>query len=295
MAEENNEMLNFQEPSDGGSIPETIEDVAEVEEVEDVEEEEASSEEAEEVQTEEAEPEIISETPNEAASLPLDVIEEAIGYGLTSSEIEELGSEENIAAVLQILDRQIDNTATDEPSDSVYGDDEDPFVDSDENPGVNNSEVAELRKQIRELQSAVKGENSNPMSEKLFSLLDNDYNDLFGEVGGDQTKTQKRNRGKVLQELDTMKAGYKARKRAIPSDRRLFKQAVRSVFGDHESKVVKKKFADSAKKRKSQFIQRVNSRDARRPQDGRNSAIDSVKKFLADRGYSDLESVETFD
>lgn len=287
MSEEKNSM-DFEEPTDGGMLPaqEEVEEVEE-EETEDAEVEEEEQEEDEEV-------EVVSNDKGDAASLPLDVIEEAIGYGLTSREIESLGSEENIAAVLAILDRQIDSTSTKE-SDSVFGDDDDPFAEPDENSGGSNSEVAELRKQVAELRRSLENRSSDANSDKLFGLLDNDYAELFGDVGDDLTKTQTRNRNKVLQELDTLKAGYKARKRAIPSDRRLFKQAVRSVFGDFESKVVKKKFSESAKKRKSQFISRVNSRDARRPKDGRASAVDSVKKFLADRGYTDLESVETFE
>lgn len=280
MADEKNP-LDFEEPTDGGMVaagPEEIEDV--VEEEEEVVEEEESND------------------PEEKATLPLDVIEEAIGYGLTSTEIEELGSEENIAKVLAILDRQIDTKpATQESSDSVFGDDdEDPFADPDANAGADNSEVAELRKQVESLKAAVQGQKERPDADKLFGLLGDDYEELFGEVDGDRTKTQDRNRDKVLQELETMRAGYKARKRAIPSNRRLFKQAVRSVFGDHESKVVKKKFTESAKKRQSQFLNRVNARDNRKAGgDGRSEAIDSVKRFLSERGYTDLNSVETFE
>ncbi len=276
MADEKNP-LDFEEPTDGGMV------AAGPEETEDTVEEEVIEE---------------SNDPEEKATLPLDVIEEAIGYGLTSVEIEELGSEENIAKVLAILDRQIDTKpATQESSDSVFGDDdEDPFADPDANAGVNNSEVAELRKQVESLRAAMQGQKERPDADKLFGLLDDDYEDLFGEVEGDRTKTQDRNRDKVLQELETMRAGYKARKRAVPSNRRLFKQAVRSVFGDHESKVVKKKFTESAKKRQSQFLNRVNARDNRKASgDGRIDAIDSVKKFLAERGYTDLNSVETFE
>jgi len=276
MADEKNP-LDFEEPTDGGMV------AAGPEETEDTVEEEVIEE---------------SNDPEEKATLPLDVIEEAIGYGLTSVEIEELGSEENIAKVLAILDRQIDTKpATQESSDSVFGDDdEDPFADPDANAGVNNSEVAELRKQVESLRAAMQGQKERPDADKLFGLLDDDYEDLFGEVEGDRTKTQDRNRDKVLQELETMRAGYKARKRAVPSNRRLFKQAVRSVFGDHESKVVKKKFTESAKKRQSLFLNRVNARDNRKASgDGRIDAIDSVKKFLAERGYTDLNSVETFE
>jgi hypothetical protein len=284
MAEENNQ-FDFDEPTDGGMLPSSVGKEDEIEDVDD--------EEIEEEETGEEEESVESNDREVASSLPLDVIEEAIGYGLTAREIERLGSEDNIAAVLAILDRQIE-TAKPSKSDSVFGDDDDPFADPDENSGAN-SEVAELRKQIELMKRELSSRSNDSNSEKLFGLLDDDYGELFGEVGDDLTKTQERNRNKVLQELDTLKAGYKARKRAIPSDRRLFKQAVRSVFGDFESKVVKKKFSESAKKRKSQFISRVNSRDTRRPKDGRVSAIDSVKKFLADRGYSDLNTVETFE
>ena len=290
MAEEKNKM-DFDEPTDGGMIPAEMEDDVDTTEDSDSDEVEETLEVGEE---EDSNEEVVASDGGEA-KLPLDVIEEAIGYGLTSREIESLGSEENIAAVLAILDRQIDSTGN-RASDSVFGDDDDdPFAEPDENTGGSNSEVAELRKQVEALRRSLESRPDDSNSDKLFGLLADDYDELFGGVGDDLTKTQKRNRGKVLQELDTLKAGYKARKRAIPSDRRLFKQAVRSVFGDHESKVVKKKFSESAKKRKSQFINRVNARDARRPKDGRTSAVDSVKKFLADRGYTDLESVETFE
>lgn len=289
MAEEKNQM-DFDEPTDGGMIPAEVED--DVDTTEDSGSDEV--EEAAEVGEEENADEEVIASDKGRANLPLDVIEEAIGYGLTSREIESLGSEDNIAAVLAILDRQIDSTSTKE-SDSVFGDDDDPFAEPDEHTGGSNSEVAELRKQVEQLRRSLENRPADSNSDKLFGLLADDYDELFGGVGDDLTKTQQRNRGKVLQELDTLKAGYKARKRAIPSDRRLFKQAVRSVFGDHESTVVKKKFSESAKKRKSQFISRVNARDARRPKDSRTSAVDSVKKFLADRGYTDLESVETFE
>lgn len=290
MAEEKNKM-DFDEPTDGGMIPAEMEDDVDTTEDSDSDEVEETLEVGEE---EDSNEEVVASDGGEA-KLPLDVIEEAIGYGLTSREIESLGSEENIAAVLAILDRQIDSTGN-RASDSVFGDDDDdPFAEPDENTGGSNSEVAELRKQVEALRRSLESRPDDSNSDKLFGLLADDYDELFGGVGDDLTKTQKRNRGKVLQELDTLKAGYRARKRAIPSDRRLFKQAVRSVFGDHESKVVKKKFSESAKKRKSQFINRVNARDARRPKDGRTSAVDSVKKFLADRGYTDLESVETFE
>lgn len=290
MAEEKNPM-DFDEPTDGGMIPAEPDDDVDTNE-------DAGSDEVEEAaevgEEEELDEEVVANDGG-VANLPLDVIEEAIGYGLTSREIESLGSEDSIAAVLAILDRQIDSANT-KQSDSVFGeDDDDPFAEPDENTGGSNSEVAELRKQVEALRRSLENRPDNSSSDKLFGLLADDYDELFGGVGDDTTKTQNRNRSKVLQELDTLKAGYKARKRAVPSDRRLFKQAVRSVFGDHESKVVKKKFSESAKKRKSQFINRVNAKDARRPKDSRTDAVDSVKKFLADRGYTDLESVETFE
>ena len=142
MADEKNP-LDFEEPTDGGMVA-------------------ASSEETEDTVEDE---EVIEESndPGEKATLPLDVIEEAIGYGLTSSEIEALGSEENIAKVLAILDRQIEAApAVQESSESVFGDDDDPFADPDDNPGVNNSEVAELRKQVESLRAVMQGQKDRP-------------------------------------------------------------------------------------------------------------------------------------
>ena len=130
---------------------------------------------------------------------------------------------------------------------------------------------------------------------KLFEQFASEYDDLFGDDAADLTQTQQRNRDKVVTEMETIKAGYKAKNRKVPANRRLMKQAVNSVFGDHETKVQRKKFSESVKKRQGQFISRVNARDNRGLKDSRGNAIDSVKAFLADKGYTDLSSTETFD
>ena len=272
---EKQDELDFAEPVDGGMIAQSHEETEDVpDEVEEV---------------------VAEDTPEPEAGLPLDVIEEAIGYGLTSKEIEELGSEENIAAVLQILDRTQTETVSEESSETADDDFDDPFADPDDDAGVD-SEIADLRKQVKNLTKLVKTKKpETPNMEKLFDMLDNDYTELFGEDVEEMSKTQERNREKAYEEYEIMKAGYAAKKRRVPSERRLFKQAVQSVFGNFESKVARKQFSETANKRKSQFISRVNSRDNKKPKDSRSNAIDSVKQFLIDRGYNDLSSTENFD
>ena len=272
---EKQDELDFAEPVDGGMIAQPHEDTEDVpDEVEEV---------------------VAEDTPEPAAGLPLDVIEEAIGYGLTSKEIEELGSEENIAAVLQILDRTQTETVSEVSSETADDDFDDPFADPDDDTGVN-SEIADLRKQVKNLTKLVNSKKPDtPNMEKLFDMLDNDYTELFGEDVEQMSRTQERNREKAYEEYEIMKAGYAAKKRRVPSERRLFKQAVQSVFGNFESKVARKQFSETANKRKSQFISRVNSRDNKKPKDSRSTAIDSVKQFLIDRGYNDLSSTENFD
>ena len=272
---EKQDELDFAEPVDGGMIAQSHEETEDVpDEVEEV---------------------VAEDTPEPAAGLPLDVIEEAIGYGLTSKEIEELGSEENIAAVLQILDRTQTETVSEVSSETADDDFDDPFADPDDDSGVD-SEIADLRKQVKNLTKLVNTKKPDtPNMEKLFDMLDNDYTELFGEDVEEMSKTQERNREKAYEEYEIMKAGYAAKKRRVPSERRLFKQAVQSVFGNFESKVARKQFSETANKRKSQFISRVNSRDNKKPKDSRSNAIDSVKQFLIDRGYNDLSSTENFD
>ena len=272
---EKQDELDFAEPVDGGMIAQSHEETEDVpDEVEEV---------------------VAEDTPEPAAGLPLDVIEEAIGYGLTSKEIEELGSEENIAAVLQILDRTQTETVSEVSSETADDDFDDPFADPDDDAGVD-SEIADLRKQVKNLTKLVNSKKPDtPNMEKLFDMLDNDYTELFGEDVEEMSKTQERNRKKAYEEYEIMKAGYAAKKRRVPSERRLFKQAVQSVFGNFESKVARKQFSETANKRKSQFISRVNSRDNKKPKDSRSNAIDSVKQFLIDRGYNDLSSTENFD
>ena len=189
MAEEKNPM-DFEEPTDGGIVPAEVEEQEEVVDEEELEVEEPTQE--EETNDEEV-----------VASLPIDVIEEAVGYGLNAQDIERLGSEENIAAVLAILDRQMESAGTDN-SESVYGDDEDPFAEPDDNSGESNSEIAELRKQVEALKRSLNARPDDATSQKLFGLLSDDYSELFGGVGDDLTKTQERNRSKVIQELETL-------------------------------------------------------------------------------------------
>lgn len=287
MEEEKKELsdqLRFDEPEDGGLDPIDIPDEEDMH---------YSDEEENETGIEENVPE-----PT-AGNIPIDVIEEAVGYGLTTADIKKLGTEENISAVLSILDRQ--EGASSIGSSTALGDEEDddfdPFDDgSSQSDSVDNEEMAALRSKVEQLTKMVTSRKADiTTKEKLFDNLASEYDDLFGEVGGDMSDTHRRNRERIVTEMDTIRAGYKARKRHMPSDRRLLKQAIGSVYGDHETTVQRKKFSDSVKKRQGQFISRVNARDNRGLKDSRNSAIDSVKAFLADKGYADFSSTENFD
>ena len=280
MEEEKNDQLFFDDPEDGGIEP-----------IEIPSEEEMNDEDAEIVEA--------PETVGESEPLPVDVIEEAVGYGLTSSDIEKLGTEENIAAVLEILDRQEKPIPSDSGS-SLEADDEDdfdPFGEGGESePEGDSKQMAELKSQVERLTRMVTQQKANTEDQtKLFDQFSSEYSDLFGDDAAELTQTQQRNRDKVVTEMETIKAGYKAKRRKVPANRRLMKQAVNSVFGDHETKVQRKKFSESVKKRQGQFISRVNARDNRGLKDSRGTAIDSVKQFLADKGYTDLSSTETFD
>lgn len=278
MAEENFDQLMFDEPEDGGLEPTDLS----------VESEEEAEEEIQPVEE-------IAEEPVNA--LPVDVIEEAVGYGLTSKDIERLGSEENIAAVLEILDRQETSPSSD--SSTLGSDDEDDFDPFDDGETESNDEskaVLELKSQVERLTRMMSDQKTKESdSEQLFDTLSSEYSDLFGDDADEASKGQQRNRDRVVTEMETIRAGYKAKGRKIPAQRRLMKQAINSIFGDHETKVQRKKFSDSVQKRQGQFISRVNARDNRKPKGSREEAIDSVKAFLVDKGYSDLSSTETFD
>ena len=280
MEEDKSKNLFFDDPEDGGIEP--IEIPSEEEMTDDV------------VETEEA-----AEVVGESEPLPVDVIEEAVGYGLTSSDIEKLGTEENISAVLEILDRQEKPTPSESGSSSGPDDEDDfdPFGEDDESvPNEDSKQMAALKSQVERLARLVTQQKADTEDQsKLFDQFASEYDDLFGDDAADLTQTQQRNRDKVVTEMETIKAGYKAKNRKVPANRRLMKQAVNSVFGDHETKVQRKKFSESVKKRQGQFISRVNARDNRGLKDSRGNAIDSVKAFLADKGYTDLSSTETCD
>ena len=178
MAEENKEtmdQLKFDEPEDGGLTPIDIPD-----------EEEMHESGEEEIENEEEE----NALEPTAVNIPIDVIEEAVGYGLTTEDIEKLGTEENISAVLSILDRQ-DGISNSIGSPAALGneddDDFDPFgEETAQTHAVENEEMAALRSQVDQLTKMVTSQKANIASkEKLFDNLSSEYDlDDNGIVNG---------------------------------------------------------------------------------------------------------------
>ena len=291
MSEEtkDNELFDFDEPDDGGMIPVTHDQKIKAEKpsdddafFDDEDEEEESKEEKDEENTE-----IVAET----GEFSLDLVEEAFSKGLTSKDLKELGSEENIIAVLEVLDRRNSAVGSSKQADDS---DDDMFADlDDENSEVENPDLHALKKRIEQLETSLTEEKSAKAS-STFDDLPEEYEDLFGTPDG-QSRLQKHNRRKVVDEIDAIRAGYKAKSKSVPSTKRLVKRAIKSLFEDFDSKVERKKFSNSVKKRESQFLGRANARDTRSPMDGRQSAIANVKSYLNDLGISDLGTVENFE
>ncbi len=148
------------------------------------------------------------------------------------------------------------------------------------------AQIAELRNQLQSM-------NQVSESSKAFNMFDELNNpDIFGSGNVQPNSKEGRNRQKVLDEMDALKAGYEAKNRKVPSDETLLPKAMNLVFGEELASTVRKDFARKVEGRHDSRIARPNTRVSK-PNNRVAEATRNVAAMMRDRGMSN--NTETFD
>lgn len=148
------------------------------------------------------------------------------------------------------------------------------------------AQIAELRNQLQSM-------NKDSESSKAFSMFDElDKPSIFGVGAVKPSSKEGRNRQKVIDEMDALKAGYAAKNRSIPADDQLLPKAINLVFGEQLAETVRQDFSDKVESRHNSRIARPNTRVSK-PNNKVAEATRNVAALMRDRGMGN--ATDTFD
>jgi len=255
----------------------------------------------------------VQEDSTEESPMSDEIISRAAEAGLTVEDMESMGSEDNIAFVLDLLQNKtkeaveaVKNTAEDgdaaESESDQSSDNEFDWIDSLDPDDAVDSDAYKALKAMKarmdEMSSTVNAmteKSKAAQTEGYFAQLDDKWSELFGS-GSEVSKKNQMNRQTVIDEMETLKEGYRSRKKRIPENTELFERALRSSFGEHEQNFAKKELSDKMSKRESQFLSRAQSRPTKELLTGREKAVSSVAAKMRGLGLSALDDIgETFE
>jgi hypothetical protein len=264
-------------------------------------------------QTEEENAPVEAEEPSEESPMSEELVSRAAEAGLTVEDMESMGSEDNIAFVLDLLQNKtkeaveaVKNTAEDgdaaESESDQSSKNEFDWIDKlDPDDAVDSDAVKALKAmksrmdEMSDTVNAMTEKSKVAQSDNFFNQLDEKWSELFGN-GSEVSAKNKMNRQTVVDEMETLKEGYRSRKKRIPENSELFERALRSSFGEHEQNFAKKELSDKMSKRESQFLSRAQSRPTKELLTGREKAVSSVAAKMRGLGLSALDDVgETFE
>jgi hypothetical protein len=242
--------------------------------------------------------------------LPDEIRQRAQEAGLTDHDLSNMGSKEQMEFVLDLLEskaRELKSEVTEDTASSGDAADEDQSsndvswiddIDPDEAVDSDSARaVKAMKAKIDSLSSTI--ESMNKVAEKVkatnsFSELDPEWEEVFG-TNSDTTTEQKANRESVLEEVETLKDGYRSRKKRMPSDKELFERAVNGVFGEKAKDFARQELNERLKKRESQFISRAsNSSGSGDMLSGRDQALKNVSSKMRELGidvYDDSSEI----
>ncbi len=120
-------------------------------------------------------------------------------------------------------------------------------------------------------------------ADSYFVQLDEQWSELFGDAK-EQSAKDKMNRQTVVDEMESLREGYRSRKKRIPEESELFERALRSTFGEHEKNFAQNEISDKIKKREAQFLSRAQSRPTKEILTGREKAVSSVASRMRNLG-----------
>ena len=232
--------------------------------------------------------------------LPDEILQRATDAGLTNDDLENMGSPEQMKFVLDLLEnkaQELNDKMKEDAADTGDAADEDQSsndvswideIDPDEAVDSDSARaVKAMKAKIDQLTSTI--ESMNKVTEEVktashFSDLEPEWDEVFGS-STDATTEQQANRRSVLEEVKTLKDGYRSRKKRMPTEKELFERAVNGVFGEKAKDFARQELNDRLKKRESQFISRAsNTNGSGDMLSGREQALKNVSSKMRDLG-----------
>ena len=232
--------------------------------------------------------------------LPDEILQRATDAGLTNDDLENMGSPEQMKFVLDLLEnkaQELNDKMKEDAADTGDAADEDQSsndvswideIDPDEAVDSDSARaVKAMKAKIDQLTSTI--ESMNKVTEEVktashFSDLEPEWDEVFGS-STDATTEQQANRRSVLEEVKTLKDGYRSRKKRMPTEKELFERAVNGVFGEKAKDFARQELNDRLKKRESQFISRAsNTNGSGDMLSGREQALKNVSRKMRDLG-----------
>lgn len=244
--------------------------------------------------------------------LPDEIRQRAMDAGLSDDDLANMGSPDQMKFVLDLLEskaQELVEKTMEETADSGDAADEDQSsndvswideIDPEEAVDSDSARaVKAMKAKIDQLTKTI--ESMNKVTEEVkttsqFSELGSEWQEVFG-TSSDTTTEQRSNRQSVLEEVKTLKDGYRSRKKRMPSEKELFERAVNGVFGEKAKDFARQELNDRLKKRESQFISRAsNTNGSGDMLSGREQALKNVSSKMRDLGIDVYdEPSEIFD
>jgi hypothetical protein len=136
-------------------------------------------------------------------------------------------------------------------------------------------EIQTLREQVKN--QPVAPAATAPARDSIFS----DNEELFGSDA--PSPAQMRNRNRVREQMDILKAGYKSAGKTVPSSQELFNKAFRAEFAEESLNKERSQFVNKVRNREQQIISRPSSRSSTAG-NARSRAVDAVQRRLREMG-----------
>ncbi len=245
--------------------------------------------------TDPSEVKIPDEKVDEAASEPVvfspEILERAELLGVTEDQAREFPDEKSLMRTLNILDRQErearaqivttnktqSSAAKTEKLSLKLGElmDEDTKTAFTQLQDIINQQREELAANRELVESASKSSRESNIALVLDS--EKDYESVVGPG-------HPRNRAKVLEYIDVLEAGYKARGKTPPSVPALVKQALSASFPNHQTKVTTTKAKAAVEKMNGQAISRPSQRNGQRSEPNAMQELRAIRERAAARG-----------
>ena len=224
--------------------------------------------------------------------------ERATAVGLDEEDIKKLGSVEALERTILILEARQKTEA--EEVKEVQEEPEDTKTDFADVPDELRPALEQITKayeeRIKALESQLGQYNEyvGNQAEKAYKSefdgfvgnLGSDYESLFGTGSTENLRngsTELSNRVQVLEEMNTLAAGYEATGREVPDEQSLFNKALSSVFGDELMSIKQASRESQIAERRSKFVGRPSQRHGKQ-KSPEAAAIASVRQYMEEAG-----------